>query len=269
MSKELVSIARQFPYLKLNLKQAGMNIPPEDYIKKALINTSIISSTLIIATLLIILKSGLSLLLLFIFVPVYFILIFLFIVNVPRLKANKKVREIDKEIIYAGRFLLIELSAGVPLFNALKNVADSYKKIGKYFQEIIDRVEVGMPIDQALNEIIDLTPSPDFRKLLSQISNSLRTGADVSVALEVMVDQISKEHLVKIKEYGRKMNPFVMFYLLIAVVGQTLGVTMIALLSSFTGLSLGLGNLIGIAIINGILQIMFLSVVLSQRPGVQ
>jgi len=269
MSKTLTSIARHFRYLKLNLRQADMSISPEEYIKRTLINTSIISLTLTITTLLIILKADLSLFLLIIFIPFYFTIIFLFMVNVPRLRANKKVREIDKEIIYAGRFLLIELSAGVPLFDALKNAADSYKKIGKHFQDIIDRVEVGMPIDQALNEVIDLTPSPDFRKLLSQVSNSLRTGADVSVALESMVDQISKEHLVKIKEYGRKMNPFVMFYLLIAIVGQTLGVAMLALLSSFTGLTLGLGNLIGIAIINGVLQVIFLSVVLSQRPGVQ
>ncbi|MEK6835817.1 MAG: type II secretion system F family protein, partial [Nanoarchaeota archaeon] len=120
-----------------------------------------------------------------------------------------------------------------------------------------------------LNEVIEITPSPDFRKLLAQISNSLRTGADVSVALESITDQITKEHLIKVKEYGKKINPLVMFYLLIAIIVPSLGVAMLALLSAFTGLTLNLGNLIGIAIITGLIQISFLSVILTNRPGVQ
>lgn len=60
-----------------------------------------------------------------------------------------------------------------------------------------------------------------------------------------------------------------MFYLLIAIIVPSLGVAMLALLSAFTGLTLNLGNLIGIAIITGLIQISFLSVILTNRPGVQ
>ncbi len=263
------AIAKQFPYLKLNLLQAGIDLAPEQFIKKTLINTLIIAVTLTIALILVFLRAEINLAFAFLAFPVIFLLIFYFIVSTPKFRANKKTREIDREIIYAGRFLLIELSAGVPLFDAIGNVAHSYKKIGKHFQDIIDRVEVGKPIEQALNEVIEITPSPDFRKLLAQISNSLRTGADVSVALESITDQITKEHLIKVKEYGKKINPLVMFYLLIAIIVPSLGVAMLALLSAFTGLTLNLGNLIGIAIITGLIQISFLSVILTNRPGVQ
>ncbi len=261
-------IARKFPYLKTELAQANIELAPEDFIKKILITTSIVAVTLTISSLMVFYKLNVNLLFALLLLPVIFIGIFFFFINSPKGKSRKISREIDREIVYAGRFLLIELSAGVPLFDAIRNVSDAYPVIGRYFKQIVDKVDTGKPIEIALSEVIENTPSTNFRKVLWQILNSMKTGADVSKALEGITEQISKEQLIKIKEYGKKLNPMVLFYLLVAVIAPSLGIAILALMSTFTGLGLSLGNLIGINFAIGVLQLAFLSVIGGLRKGV-
>lgn len=259
-------IAQKFPNLKLYLEQAQIKKRPDEYIKKVFILDSIVTIALGISLTLFLLKAEKSLLFLFILIPLFLILFYVFI-HSPKIKAKKRVTDIDSEIVYAGRFLLVELSAGVPLFNALINVSQAYPKIGEHIQDIIKRVEVGTPLDTAITEVIELTPSPNFRKLMWQIMNSLRTGADVSVALESIVEQISQEQVIEFKTYEKRLNPMVMFYLMIAVILPSLGITMMSLLSTFLGIQLSFGALIGIAIFLGFVQFMFLNMIKNSRPG--
>lgn len=262
------SIAKRFPYLKTELAQAEINLTPEDYIRKILITDLIVSITLTISLFLVFFKLDINLLYLIITFPVLFAGMFVFFIHSPQAKSKKVVREIDYEIVYAGRFLLIELSAGVPLFDSIKNVSNAYPRIGKYFKKIAEKVETGKPIEQALNEVINLTPSDNFRKVLFQILNSMKTGGDVARALEGITEQISKEQLIRIKEYGKKLNPLVLFYLLIAVIMPSLGIAILSLMSTFTGLTLSLANLIAISFVIGLLQFVFLSLITSLRKGV-
>ncbi|MBU2633846.1 MAG: type II secretion system F family protein [Nanoarchaeota archaeon] len=260
-------IAKKFPGLKNELIQAGMNVKPEDFIKKTILLTILITFTLFACFLLIFLKLELGLGLLFLIIPLSFF-VFILLLKSPRTKIKGKINDVDREIVYAGRFLLIELSAGVPLFNAMVNVSKNFKYIGKSFKEIVDRVEVGKPIDQALNEVMEITPSDNFRKLIWQVMSALQTGGDVSVAVAHIVDQISKEQMIDLKQYNKKLNPLVMFYLMIAVIIPSLGIAMLSLLSTFLGFTLGVGSLISIAIFIGIIQLFFLTMVKSSRPGI-
>lgn len=259
-------IASKFPRLKLHLEQSGIKKTPEQYIKNTIILTLITTFGLFISLFFVLLKLEKSLIILFFLIPLPVIL-FYFFMNTPKLKAKRRVTDIDSEVIYAGRYLLVELSAGVPLFDALVNVSQAYDKIGSHIQDIIKRVEVGKPLDTAINEVIEITPSSNFRKMMWQIMNSMRTGADVSVALESIVEQISKEQLIEFKTYERKLNPLVMFYLMLAVILPSLGITMLSLLSTFLGIKLGLGSLIGIAIFLAFVQFIFFNTIKNSRPG--
>ncbi len=261
-------IVKRFPFLKMNLVQAGMNVKVEDFVKKKLIDALIIGLTLNVTLFFFLLKINARILFAFVAFPVIYISMFFFLINTPRVVASKKVREVDQEITYAGRFLIIELSAGIPLFDAIKNVADNFEHIGKHFKDVIKRVEIGRPLEQALNEVMEITPSDNFRKLLFTIVNSLKTGADVSESLNGSIEQISREKIIKLKEYGKKLNPIVMFYLIIAVIAPSLGIAVMTLLSSFLGLSFSLGTLIGISFIIGILQLAFIAILTNLRRGI-
>lgn len=259
-------IVHRFPNLKMHLEQAHIKKKPEEYIKNVLILTAITTAALMISLTLFLLKSEKSLFLLVFIIPVPFVL-FYFFMHSPKIKAKKRIIDIDSEVVYAGRYLLVELSAGVPLFDALVNASQAYKKIGKHIQDIIRRVEVGKPLDTAINEVIEITPSANFRKMMWQVMNSLRTGSDVSTALESIVEQISREQLIEFKTYERKLNPLVMFYLMMAVILPSLGITMASLLSTFLGIQLSFGALMGIAVFLTFIQFMFLNMIRSSRPG--
>ncbi len=262
------AILKKFPHLKFDLLQAGMPIKPEEFIKKRLIESLIVSLTLTTSLIFILVRNNSSLLFGILSLPIIYIIAFYFLINTPKSSILKKSREIDSEVIYAGRFLLIQLSAGIPLFNAIESVADNFENIGKHFKEIVKRVDLGKPLEDSIEEVMELTPSDNFRKLLFTITNSLKTGADVSTSLQSIIEQISQEKMIRLKEYGKKLNPMVMFYLIIAVIAPSLGIALMTLLSSFLGISLSLTTLLLISFFVMVVQLAFISVIDTLRRGV-
>jgi len=192
----------------------------------------------------------------------------MYMLKTPALTIAKKRREIDAEVLFAGRYLLIEFWSGVPVFDALKSVSKNYGTISDYFAEIVEMVEAGVPIEEAIDQAIELTPSPRLRKLLWQIVNSLRTGADISNSLEVILNQIEREQMIEVKGYGRKLNSLALFYMMIAVILPALGGIMLVVVSSFTGITVNLSVLLVVVAFLAFIQLMFISIIKTSRPAV-
>ena len=198
-----------------------------------------------------------------------FFIMFFYMLKVPDVKILRKGREISREIVFAGRFMIIELESGVSLYDAMVNVSKNYEVIGEYFKEIIDKVSMGTTMEDAINETIKTTPSSDLTKVLWQILNSLRTGADISSSLSNILDQIVREQIIDVKEYGRKLNPLAMFYMMVAIIVPSLGITMLIVLTTFISVKLDLAALLAIALSLGFIQYMFFSIIKSSRPAVE
>jgi flagellar protein FlaJ len=262
-------VARSFPSLGLKLKQAGMNDTPEEFVKKTAFASFYLTTTVIFLVGAIFLKLNLLLRVLYFVFPVLFIFLFIYFMQVPEYKIKLKEKNIDREIVYACRFLIIELESGVPLYNALNNVSKSYKTIGRAFRDIVEDIDLGSTVEDAIEDAITLTPSQDFRKVLWQVLNSLKTGAEVSSSLNAVVDQITREQIIKVSEYGRKLNPIAMFYMMIAVILPSLGITMLIILSSFLAFELSLLVLIVVAFALGCVQFMFIAMIKTSRPAVE
>ena len=262
-------IAKSFPTLGLKLRQAGIRTTPTQFVRKAAFASFYMTTFIVFIIGAVFLKMQILLRLLYFIFPVLFIILFLYFMRLPELKILQKEREIDREIVFAGRFLVIELESGVPLYNALLNVEKSYETIGKAIKEIIENVDLGSTMEEAIEEAIELTPSQDFRKLLWQIMNSLKTGADVSSSLNSVVEQITREQIIAVKGYGRKLNPLAMFYMMIAVIVPSLGITMLIVLSSFLSFEMGLLTLLIIAAAIASIQLLFILMIKSSRPSVE
>ena len=155
------------------------------------------------------------------------------------------------------------------LYNALANVAKNYKVIGGYFKEIINKVDLGTSMEDALTEAVEYIPSDDFRRLLWQILNSIRTGADISSSLSSVLEQIAREQTIEVNKYSKKLNPFAMFYMIIAVILPSLGITMLVVLSSFIEFEISLTIFMIIAGLLGFIQFMFLSMIKFSRPAIE
>ena len=262
-------MTKSFPMLKLKLKQAGMDDKPEDFIRKTFISAFYMTTGLVVTLFLVLAKLNVLKGIVFLVVPVIFIVMFLYMFKLPDLKISKKEKEVSREIVFAGRFIIIELESGVPLYNAMVNVAKNFEIVGKYFKEITDKVDLGTSMEDALNEAVEFIPSDDLRKILWQIINSIRTGADIAKSLQSAMSQITRDQINEVNKYGKKLNPLAMFYMIIAVILPSLGITMMIILSSFIQFQLSLTILLALAGFLGFVQFMFIAMVKFSRPAVE
>jgi len=261
-------IARNIPGLATKLKEAGINQPPEEFVQKTAFTSFYMTTGITMFLGAVLAKAGPIISVLALFFPVMLFGMFFYFLKMPDLLIIKKEREINKEIVFSGRFLIIELESGVSLYNAIKNVIKSYNIVGKYFNEIIEDIDMGTPIEDALNKAIEYTPSSDFRKVLWQMLNSIKTGADISESLKGVIEQITKKQIIEIKKYGKKLNPLAMFYMMIAVIIPSIGTTMIIVLSTFVSFDISLPVLLALAAFLGFIQFMFISIIRTSRPSV-
>lgn len=265
-------ITSKFPNLSENLKKAKLNYSPVFFVKRTYISALYVSFGLSFILFMFLAKNlkpstlFLSLIILF---PFIFIIMFFYFFQYPIVLINKLDREINKEVVYAGRFLVVELQSGVTLYYAMKNLSKSYPIVGAYFRDITDKIDLGSSIEDAVSEAIDFCPSQSLTKILWQISNSLRTGSDVASPINTVVETLIKEQKIAINEYARKLNPLAMFYMMIAIIMPSLGVTMITIVALFIGIKLDITILLIIAFFIGFIQFMFIAMINSIRPPVE
>jgi len=262
-------LASSFPELKHKLKQSGMQYKSDEFVKRTFLSAFYATTGVVISIFLILSKFNVLKGFLLIFPPIIFMVLFFYLLKLPDIKITKKEKEISKEIVFAGRYLVIEIESGIPLYNAMINVSNNYKVIGQYFKEITDKVDLGTSMEDALNEAVEFIPSTDFRRILWQILNSLRTGSEVSRSLSTVIEQIVREQRIQVNEYGKKLNPMAMFYMIIAVILPSLGITILIILSSFIEFQLTLTILIIIGTFLGFIQFMFLSIIKFSRPAIE
>ena len=184
----------------------------------------------------------------------------------PRIKGYSRARDIDREVIFAGRYLLVKLNSGKPLVNALFDAANSYGVANNYFKEIVRDIELGTPLEQAIERAMTYTPSDKFRKILFQIHNALRLGMNVTKSLEAVLDEIQQSQLLEIEEYGKKLSTVSLFYMLIAIVFPSLGMTIMTVILSFTEIQMD-ATVYGIVIFGlVIINFIFITVFRGIRP---
>jgi pilus assembly protein TadC len=262
-----------FPDLGSKMLMAGMRESQEAFIKKTLISSLNIWAMLMAIPILFILNKSFAdvrynlIIITLIAAPLSLLGVFFFFMQLPDVKKVKRDKEIDKEIVFAGRFLVIEIESGVPLYNAMLNITKAYPNIGKYFAEIITKVDLGTSMEEALNESIMYSPSKNFQRLLWQLLNSISTGSQVNKALDSVIEQIVREQIIEVKSYSKKLNPLAMFYMMIAVILPTLGIAMMSVAANFMGFVIEPIILILIWGFITFIQIMFINIIGAQRPA--
>jgi len=262
-------IAKSIPGFNVKLNQAGIIDTSEEFVKKTLLSSFYMTTGITVLVLTIFAQLEIVSNIIYFIFPLLYVFMVSYMLKIPDVKIIRKGREISKEIVFAGRFLIIELESGVSLYDAMENVSKNYEVIGIYFKKITDKVSMGTTMEDAINETIETTPSSNLTKVLWQILNSLRTGADISQSLSSILDQIVREQAIEVKEYGRKLNPLAMFFMVVAIIMPSLGITMLIVMTTFISLKVDLTALLSIALFLGFVQYMFFSIIKSSRPSVE
>lgn len=188
----------------------------------------------------------------------------------PRVFVLRKQRNIEKNLLSALEDILVQLNSGIPLFTVLVNISDAgYGELSNEFKKAVKKINAGSPEQEVLEELSKTTSSLYFKRSLWQISNGMNAGSDMSLVVRDSIKALNEEQLIQIQNYGNKLNPLMVFYMLIAVIIPALSITFLTILSSMVGLSkstttfLFLGLFIGVALI----QLMFLGLIKSKRPS--
>ena len=268
ITKLVQRISTFFPHLKKQIRIAHLKTTPYEFIYKNLKSSLAFSLALTILFFFVADKAGLPLIL----IPVAFIVFFILVFNFAFLKIKSKIiqrqRKIDQEVLFVGQYLLIMLYSGRPLLNALIDTSKSYGVASKYIKEIINDINTGSSLEDALENAMVYSPSEKFRKILFHVNNALKLGIDVTNPLRAVLEEIATEQNIEVKRYGKKLNTIVIFYMLVAIVAPSIGMTVFIVLSIFIKLNISMIHFIVVIMFIAFMQVIFISVFKSIRPAV-
>jgi len=269
-SAERLSVA--FPELQWDLKRAGYDIDAIQYIAVTLLMTFIafITVMLFILSLMIIVKVSFDLYLAAGIPIIVSLFTFFYVLSLPKLETARRGRLIDRDLEYMLKDMQIQLTAGIPLFNTISNIAEGdYGACSTICSKIVGDIESGKSINDVLNEYGIISPSEHLRRVLWQISNAIQTGSDVKHVLAAISVEIQREKENKIESYGKELSLWGLIYMMFIIVAPSMGITLLLILSSFLG-----GGMINedtfwlVLILLAIIQIIFIYVVRSKRPEI-
>ncbi len=261
--------SQYFPELRKKLVLADLTDTPAMFLQKMVMATIFFTVALVIITFVIFSYMNLSWLYLIPAAFVYVVIGFNYLMLYPDAMIIKRRKEIDYEVAFAGRHLVIALKSGMPLFSAITSLSTDYGYVSKEFARISEKVSLGTPLTQAIRDAASTNPSKYLVRVLLQISNSLASGADVGSSLETVIDQISREQMIQLREYGQKLTPFVMFYMMFGIILPAIGIAGVVVLTTvISAAKLGLPSSIltfAFALII-IVQYLLFGVIESSRP---
>ncbi len=188
----------------------------------------------------------------------------------PKLVIRRRVRDIERNLIGALQNLLIQINSGVPLFDVLVNISGSnYGGVSKEFGKAVREILSGEDEVEVLERVALQNPSKFFRRAIWQIVNGMKAGSDISNVISEVIISLGEEQLIQIQRFGSQLNPLAMFYMLIAVIVPSLGLTFVIILSTFISLGEGATKLIFFGLLIGtvFLQFMFVGVIKARRPN--
>ncbi len=269
-------LRKTFPYLELDLKQAKIDIISEEYLSLCISASS--SFFIFIGIIVFAILSAINMnadekfspiLITMLITSVLTFFVFLQQINYPKLLKNRRVKDLETNLLHALRNILVQVSAGVPLFNVLVSIGNGdYGEISDEFKIAVKEISAGKPQVDALKEMTVNNPSIYFRRAIWQLANGMRAGSDVSQVLEEIIKSISEEQMVQINSYGAQLNPIAMFYMLLTVIVPSLSITFLIILSSFLSFSevftkIMFWTLFSIVVF---MQLMFLGLIKAKRP---
>lgn len=263
--------AKIFPSLELELRQADFDLNVREYISIALFSSFFMFILTFSAFFIFVFQSVTfykTLSMGFFIGSFFLILTFFYIKTYPKLVIRKKVMDLERNLIYAVRHIYVQVTSGVPIFDAMLSVSEAnYGTISKEFKIAVRNVNTGQPIEKALDDLALRNPSQYFRRTLWQISNGIKSGSDIGNILRNITDYISSEQKILIKLYGSQLNPLTLLYMMAGIVIPSLGITFLVVLSSFSGIPVTETMFWIILAFLLVFQFMFLGMIKSKRPN--
>lgn len=270
IGKKLVKF---FPSLEIKLRHAEIKQTPEFYLGR-IITTAVFCSIIFFAPLLIItilfIQSPGFYPFVFIIPFSIFLIIFLYGLAYPQLLISKRVSDIERNLVFALRHLLVEVKSGISLYDSLTSLGNAgYGSLSEEFRKVTKMISMGVPENKALEEVMLKNPSNNFRRAMWQITNAMEAGYNVGDTIEELVKEFGAEQRTAIKMYGSQLNSLALVYMIFAIILPSIGLCFLIIMSFFSGFPINQGILILLMLVIMLFQFTFIGIVKSKRPKVE
>jgi len=253
--------------LESELRGVGIRKSPYDFVKLMMLYAAAVAGIVTITLVVLLNHFGVSL----IFAPVLGLAVYMVSFNrfllFPSQRSRVIGRQVERDIIFAARDVVIGMRSGMPLFNAITSVSSGYGAASKEFGKIIEFVQLGMPIEQAMDEVSTRSESKTFKRLMLQASVSIKAGVDVTSSLQDVVDEVQQERIIDLRRYGQKLNALAMFYMLFGVIFPSMGIAVATIMSTFIKIfPITYVVLVLALVFIAFIQIVLLNIMRNSRP---
>ncbi len=260
---------KRMPSLSVNLNQAESRLSSIEYISMCLASSSFFLLFALMFSL-IAFRFQVSY---FIFAGISLVVTFLMFsqqLAYPKLFASRRIKGIERNLIPALQDMLVQLNSGVSIFNILVNLSNGqYGEISVEMKDAVREINTGRPQIDVLEDMAIRNPSLLFRRAIWQVVNGLKEGADIASLIEDVIRSVGDEQITQIQRYGGQLSPLALFYMLIAIIAPSLGITFVTIISTFAGLPAGTIKMVFYVLlaVTMVFQIMFIGMIKTRRPS--
>jgi len=259
-----------FPHYNLILEQTEMGLTGDEFFSMTFAFSAInfILFSLIFATLLYALKLdgyltygiGLGL--------VVAVMVFIKSVMGPRVVILKRVRSIDTNLIFGLKMIIVEINAGLSLFDSVVIVAmHDIGEMSTIFREIAKRMASGENEQEVLRDIATKNPSHFLRKVLWQIVSGLKAGSSLRDVMSESLSSLERRQRTDIIAYGSSLRVLTLMFMMVGVIIPSMAVAFLSVLNFLPGIDIS--TMVFWALIGGIVvvQFMLIGFIKSKRPN--
>ncbi len=253
--------------LEMDLREVGIKKSPYEFVKTMMTYAIIITVVVVVALSILLLHFGIPVILAPLMGVAVYMMSFNRFMMYPSRRGRMVGKLVERDILFAARDVVIGMRSGMPLYNAMTAVSTGYGETSRQFGRIIEMVQLGLPIEQAMEEVSAKSESSTFKRLMLQASTSIKAGVDVTDAIQGVVDEVMQERVIDLRRYGQKLNALAMFYMLFGVIFPSMGIAVATIMSTF----INIFPITYVVLIIGLIfiafvQIVLLSIMKSSRP---
>lgn len=213
-----------------SLYRADLDVSPSKYITYSLLASLFLSvlSTFFISTL----SDSFDYLTLILVFAMLFLVYFLIFKKLPSSIAKARAAQIESDLPIAIRSIGIQLNMKVPFETALENIANSNYKCSSEFKKVVNMIDGGTPIPDALRQVTERVDSQTVKKLMVQLIHVYLEGMD-GTELKHSADELIHAQRFKFKEFSAKLSFLSLMFIAISSIAPTMYLAYITVASTY------------------------------------
>ncbi len=262
-----------FKNLRQNLQKAGMRISPIEYISDSIImgfGAMIVEVAFYIVLIYSRKEFGQYAAEAAVVAILSGIAIFFFLMLVPGTRAYRRSRDVEKDLLFALKTIVLHVKAGVPLYGALGNIAlGDYGVVSDELRRVIHDVESGKDVDESLEMAAKRTNSKLMKRTYWQLINSMRSGTDVEEVSRILEDDLIAQHKDRIQKYGSDLRFLTVSYQMAGVIFPALAFIMLVIISLITGAEIPETLIIAMIVVFVLVEYFIVGYAKVKRPTVR